>query len=75
MAKAKKKSSGKAQTRTCNACGATVSSGWEICSVCGNDVCDQCAVECDGCKGIYCVGKCGTDYIDEESHAHCYNCK
>ncbi|MBD3187138.1 hypothetical protein GF325_09940 [Candidatus Bathyarchaeota archaeon] len=60
----------------CKICGATSSSGgFETCCVCNSTICDQCAVKCDGCKNLYCINKCGTDFLDEESYHHCFNCK
>ncbi|MHA1793681.1 MAG: hypothetical protein ACTSVI_13630 [Promethearchaeota archaeon] len=61
--------------RKCSTCGATESGAWYKCVVCGSWICDQCGVECDGCGGMYCIDKCGTDYIDETSYHVCFNCK
>jgi len=59
----------------CSICGSTKSIEWHKCVVCGNLICDDCGIECDKCKGRYCIGKCGDDYIDEYTYRFCYKCK
>ena len=72
--KTKKKSSGDAEKK-CHLCGATSSTQWDKCVVCGEVLCDECAIECDTCHNFYCMAKCGTDFIDEEEYKYCFNCK
>jgi len=61
--------------KKCEICEATSSSEWENCVVCGALLCDECGIECDGCNNIYCIGKCGEDYKDEEHFHFCFKCK
>ncbi|MHA1819483.1 MAG: hypothetical protein ACTSU2_16615 [Promethearchaeota archaeon] len=59
----------------CNICGATSSSEWYTCVVCGEELCDECAIECDKCGGMYCINKCGDDFYGPEKYHFCNNCK
>ena len=61
----------------CSQCGSTISREWHVCVVCGSDLCEECAVQCDKCKKFYCLGvECGDDYLDEVTdYNFCYKCK
>lgn len=59
----------------CTICGATSSTDWEECCVCGDLLCDDCGIECEKCGKFYCIGKCGDDYVDEYEYNFCFNCK
>ena len=61
----------------CDICKATSSREWHTCVVCGSDLCEECAVQCDKCRKFYCIGgECGDDYQDEAiDYNFCYKCK
>lgn len=61
--------------KKCSICGSTFSRKWDTCIVCWEILCEECGIECDNCKRTYCIGKCGDDFIDEESYNDCFKCK